>query len=547
MIVFHKVRFKNFMAYGNAMQEVNLLGNGKVLITGKNGHGKSAIGEAIYFALYGKPFRKIKKDELVNSINKKGLLVEIEFSVNGKDVVIRRGIKPNVLEVFVDGKQMDKDASVLDQQKYIERNLLGINDKSFRQIVLLGSDMYVPFMLLPAAERRKFIDNLMDTNVYTVMSDVAKGMLGDEKLVISKLTTELDRIGLTIQERKARLQDLNEMYSEAVDTLQEEVKQKETVLEKITEKGKQLKKALQEYNRKKEAAQELKAEISALLAKKKDMSSEVNDVCPMCKRPFDKEHVEQHRKELKTIEEKLQELKEQYKEYENLDDSVVGEYHRVVEQYKNTEASIKQLQERIAELSSEQDNGEKVNALETQILELQEQHKQKEKELDLANKRAVYIEQFVQMLKDDGIRGVVVDKYLPTINSLIHHYLEVLDFDIFFEFDQNFNERIVKRGKEFSYRQLSAGQRLRIDLCLLFTWRDLARMRNQANTNLVIFDEIGSSTLDAEGVQAFIDLLASHDDNDTSIVISHNETISPYFDKHWHVEMKGAFSQIHGA
>lgn len=552
MIEFQKIRWKNFLSTGDYFTEVSLNNSPTTLIVGENGAGKSTILDALTFSLFGKSFRKINKPQLVNSVNSKDCVIEIDFKIGKTEYLVRRGIKPNIFEIYINGKMLDQDSKIRDSQIYLEENILKLNYKSFTQTVILGSATFVPFMQLSANDRRDIIEDILDIKIFSSMNDILKGKASILK--DSLFTNEKNR---ELQDYKIELQDRT--IEEAKNTKKNSIK---LIKSKIKEKKKEqslLRESIDQYAIEKDATlQEIVDEASMAKSRKKfekletqlsnnisKIDTEVdwfqsNDVCPTCKQTIDEEHKncikkEKHDKKteittaLVSIAKKMSEIGSRIDEIEDKKSHILS-LRNVIESNKNKEEFI---QRNIDELEGEIEVAEgdqgNVKTLEKELKALRKTLKELDNERsDLTDTKNYYVVAS-QFLKDSGVKTSIVKYYLPIMNKLINKYLQEMDFYVNFTMDEKFSENIKSRGREgFTYASFSEGEKMRVDLALLFTWREIAKMKNSVNTNLLILDEVFDSSLDASGTDEFLKLLNTLGGNNV-FVISHKGDI--LFDK----------------
>lgn len=549
MIVFEKIKWKNFLSTGNAPIEINLSENKTNLIIGTNGAGKSTILDALTFVLFNKPFRKINKPNLVNSVNNSDCLVEVEFKIGKKTYKVIRGIKPNIFEIWIDGKMMNQDSETSEQQKYLEQNILRLNYKSFTQIVILGSSTFVPFMQLTAANRRDIIEDLLDIKIFSTMNGILKdnhksisdeiksyeysmGLLKQKSESQQKLIRELTELSdKSIQQKYEKINELkisSESIQREIDILNEELEISKKLLDDIKEPEKQIKK-LEGY----------KSNFVNQLKKYSQLKEffDNNDSCPTCGQhindEFKKEKISKDEEKVKEISSALLKLEDKISEVEqelkNKNDAlnVISSLMNSI-QMKNYELSknnsyVENIQKEIDEIKNNDSN----IAKEKEILEdIAKEGLETAKTLKLHKKKKEEYEIISYLLKDTGIKSKIIKKYLPIFNQLINKYLQAMDFYVNFTLDENFNETIKSRYRdEFSYASFSEGEKMRIDLALLFTWREIAKIKNSINTNLLILDEVFDSSLDNAGTDDFLRIVRGVDNNTNVFIISHKGDI----------------------
>ena len=569
MIHFKNVRWKNFLSTGNAFSEMCLDCNHSTLIVGTNGAGKSTVLDAICFALFNKPFRKITKGQLVNAVNEKETLVEIEFNIGSREYLIRRGIKPNVFEIHLNGNMLNQEASAAEQQKSLEQNILKLNYKSFTQVVILGSSTFVPFMQLSPPHRREVIEDLLDIKIFSTMNLILKDRVKTLKEQIRDLEYKMEITKEKVQMQQRFIQDLKTQSKENNVQRHTEIRklQDEIVLTQKENEGNlvtctKLQTDLKKYDSVDDEHNKLRIYESKFADKFKKLRSDYkffdkNDTCPTCKQSIDEE--------LRTT--KKTSITSSISELENANSELNDKLKKIKEDLQSKKDLLSQLQELNAQMVS---NNKEISWKEQSIKKLNDQiakqeggganlKREQEKLKELA-KEGVSIEKYmstskhdrdnhdvvVNMLKDTGIKSNIIKKYLPVMNQLINRYLKELDFYVSFELNENFEETIKSRFRdEFSYASFSEGEKMRIDLALLFTWRTIAKMKNSANTNLLMLDEIFDSSLDSSGTDDFMKILRTFSEDTNVFVISHKpDVLQDKFDRLLRVEKKQNFSTI---
>jgi DNA repair exonuclease SbcCD ATPase subunit len=531
MITFQKLRWKNFLSTGNNFTEIDFTRNPTTLIVGENGSGKSTCLDALCFGLFNKPFRNINKPQLVNSINGKKMVVEIEFVVGQKQYKVIRGMKPNVFEIYCNDEFLDQDAALRDTQKYLEESILKLNYKSFTQIVILGSASFTPFMQLPSAARREIIEDILDIQIFTTMNVLLKEKMnilkediriidGEVELAKHKTKVQKEYIDTLESDKSKKLQNLEEQIdalTKDIDTSQQELEQQqEKKLELGDPKGDQReldshKKQFQSY------IQQAEKELEFY---------ENNSECPTCKQGIPHEHKRQTQerkseeigdlsKALKGIDKKYAEVLETLGVYSELSDSINQLQTELLsqERYRNTLRS---------DLTSAKENTGNIDEETKKLKSMAKDVLAKNDIKASKNEEQHYNTAVSHLLKDSGIKTRIIKQYLPAINKLVNKYLQSMDFFVHFELDEKFNETIKSRHRDkFSYASFSEGEKQRIDLALLFTWRTIAKMKNSASTNLLILDEVFDSSLDNNGTDYVMQLLNTIGDQTNVFVISH--------------------------
>ena len=568
MILFEKIRWKNFLSTGNQFTEMTFNENQTTLIIGNNGSGKSTVLDALTFSLFGKPFRKINKPLLVNSVNEKECRVEVEFSVGSINWKVVRGIKPNVFEIWRNDSLLDQSAAALDQQKWLEQNVLKMNYKSFTQIVILGSSTFVPFMQLSASNRREVIEDLLDIKIFSSMSGIIKEKIrqtkDDIKVLQLKKESLTDKVQMQknfIEELESRAaEDIKSKESNIMNLLDEENKFMNDNI-KITEELDDFNKVLKSYTGATEKLRKLgnlKGKISnkvSTITKEHKFFTE-NTVCPTCDQAIEEtfriNRINDAQTKAKELQSGYKELEEAIKEEEERErqfTTLSQEISKLNNDISQNNARISGCQRQIRNLESE------VQKLTDQLANRNTEHEKLETFKDnlkttydeLVSKKDTinYYDFSYSLLKDGGVKSKIIKKYLPLINQQVNRYLQMMDFYINFTLDEEFNETVQSPIHEnFSYSSFSEGEKMRIDLALLFTWREVARMKNSVNTNLLIMDEVFDSSLDGFGTEEFMKIIRFVIKDANIFIISHKESL---YDKFLHVtkfeKVKG-FSRI---
>jgi len=570
MIIFKSLKYKNFLSTGNNWTEIKLNNSKSTLIVGLNGSGKSTMLDAISFGLFGKPHRGINKPQLVNTINNKDCVVEVAFSIGSKDFKIVRGIKPTLFEIWTNGSMIDQSSHAKEYQKILEQNILKLNHKSFHQIVVLGSSSFIPFMQLPAQHRRDVIEDLLDINVFSKMNIILKEKtaLLREKLKDIKYTIDLTENQIKTQKKyindlttlneefiDKRNSDISDLISEC-DTLEDN----NILCQKfIDENQKTMQEELNRANDKKQALlqyqAQFKTKIKALVKEAKFY--EKNETCPTCTQIIDPTLRSQN---LDDAQKKAKELKEAMdhgiKESSIVEDTIgrytelankVSQNLSIISSNNNTitrlQKQVQSYQDELNKLSEK--TGDLSNAT-SELKKLEDVKNGSNNERYEINESYTYNAAMAEMLKDTGIKTKVIKQYLPVINNLVNKYLQTLDFFVHFDLDESFQETIRSRHRDaFSYDSFSEGEKQRIDLALLFTWRMIAKMKNSVATNLLILDETFDSSLDHDGVDNLMKILYTLDDDTNVFVISHKgEILDGKFENKIEFFKKKNFSKI---
>ena len=543
------MRWRNLLSTGNHWTRIDLDRSSDTLVVGENGSGKSTVLDALCFGLFGKPFRKISKYQLVNSVNQKATEVELEFTVNNKKYRIFRGIKPNKMEIWIDGSLLNQTAKVKDYQDNLEKNILKLNFHSFTQIVILGSSTFVPFMQLPSQQRREIIEDLLDIKIFTAMNSLLKERISvnrEKFLEVSKVV-ELEKEKLIVHQQY--LNDIKTANVERVGKLKEEIRISITSIENLQENiDKQnatldeLRERITDEHEVRDKIQDIRNIESKLEDKKKVIRKDIdfyanNDVCPTCTQDISDEiktrKIGDKNKKLSEIEQAFAQLEEEYNTINERLCTIKEVSNNIIEttqtisdgnnQISSINKYMMKLKDDIEQEEStshnERDEKLKIENIEKQIV-IEEKNKsgvvhQKEV-LDIA----------ADLLKDKGIKTQIIKQNIPVMNKLVNKYLSAMEFFVNFQLDENFNESILSRYRdEFSYQSFSEGEKMRIDLALLLTWRAIAKMKNSASTNLLILDEVFDASLDAGGCDEFLKLLGLLSNDTNVFVISHKGDI----------------------
>ena len=545
MIHFNYVRWKNFLSTGNNFTEIQLDRSSTTLIIGENGAGKSTILDALCFGLFGNPFRNINKPQLLNSVNASNCLVEVEFKVGGKDVKVVRGIKPNVFEIYINGKMYNQDANARDYQKYLEQQILKLNYRSFTQVVILGSSTFVPFMQLKARHRREVVEEILDIQIFSLMNMILKQKLKTieadhreleykESLTSEKLTLKKRYIKDIQDNRRKLIEEKTVLISgneEEIFKKKRKVADLQDDIEGMHEKISNAAKVVEQFDKLNDLNSQLKTKHRS--HKRLIKFFEENEDCPTCQQHIDEDHKDTM---LSNENKKYEKLTVGIKELADKREATKVKINVINEVNKNIQSNNVE----IAKENSSIGELEKFNAtLDTEIKQLQDGHVDKkdheevvnlQEEFDTVSKEKnklreekVYSDAVRTMLTDQGIKTKIIKQYLPIMNKLINTYLTSMEFYVNFTLDENFDETIKSRYRDdFTYASFSEGEKMRIDLALLFTWRAVAKMKNSANTNLLILDEIFDSSLDGTGTDEFLKILNTLSDENI-FVISHKQ------------------------
>ena len=568
MIKFKVIRWANFLSTGAQFTEVKFDKSPTTLIIGENGAGKSTILDALCFALFNKPFRNINKPQLVNSINGKNMLVEVEFTIGSKEYKICRGGKPTVFEIYLNGELLNQDAAARDYQKYLEDQVLKLNYKSFTQIVILGSASFTPFMQLPAAHRREVIEDLLDIKIFTVMNTVLKDKVSDIKVKITDLDNKIDLGKSKVKIQQDYIKTLEEDKQKKVEDVQKrisesnaEIAQLQCSVEEENAGASLLQSSIVDNAEKRTKRTELDALLRKLSERIKTQEKHVSfydehDVCPTCNQSLEAEVKENaktsHQHKIGEIETAVQTLTEQLDTIETRLDEITLVEEKIAQHKSNiislntriiaSQSYIQKLNQDIptagADVSKLAEEQSKLKAIAKEVVV------HSEAKSALVEERH-YLEIASVLLKDTGIKTKIIKQYLPVINKLVNKYLQAMDFFISFEIDEAFNEKIKSRHRdEFSYASFSEGEKAKIDLALLFTWRTIARMKNSASTNLLMLDEVFDGSLDINGTDFVMTILNTIGEDNNIFIISHKDALFDKFRSVIKFEKKAGYSQI---
>ena len=565
MIIFSTIRWKNFLSTGNQFTEIQLDKNSATLIQGSNGAGKSTMLDALCFGLFNKPFRKINKPQLVNTINEKDCVVEIEFSIGNTEFKVVRSIKPNKFEIYENGQLVDQESANKDYQKYLEQSILKINYKSFTQVVILGSSTFVPFMQLPAAHRREVIEDLLDIGIFSRMNALLKDRIKDvrDELKDCDHSVSLAEQKYNLQKDNiANLEKVNKNFDDQLVTRYENnEKEIDAIYKEIEEKQKRTEELVaftadqEEVEKKFESLKEVSSKLrhkSERVDKELEFFTQ-HESCPTCKQDISADLKDSKTADLTTKKQELKEGFDQMSKYikavqENV--KIVREYNSEISELNYEIQSLKRRESRLVkqqmQIASDR-NAEKPD-LEKEYVKLkQDQADLEQKQTDCAGVRNQQNQYKIisNLLKDGGIKSQIIKKYVPVINKLINKYLTSMDFYVNFTLDEEFNEVIKSRFRdEFSYASFSEGEKQKIDLALLFTWREVAKLKNSVSTNLLILDEVFDSSLDTSGTEELLKILKDISGNTNVFVISHKgEILSERFPNQMRFEKVSDFSK----
>jgi DNA repair exonuclease SbcCD ATPase subunit len=548
MILFKILRWKNFLSTGNVFTELKMDRSPNTLVVGTNGAGKSTMLDALTFALFGKPYRNINKPTLINSINNKDCVVEVEFRTQNKNYKIVRGIKPTKFEIYADGELINQEAASKDYQEVLEEQILKFNYKSFTQIAIIGSSSFIPFMQLSAADRRTIIEDLLDINIFSSMNTVVKDKASQLKTRSSEIKIKIDGTMSKIEMQKKFIADAQKNNKDLIEQKQKEYNEQLDSVKKLQKDSTLIQKHIDlllkkvadekavKDKQKKLGQLETKIETNLSKVEADKQFFEDNDDCPTCKQVIEKKAkaaaIKDGEKKIKTMNEGLDKLKEEY-DATSLRLTEIAKIHKNITEHTTEIAKInasilqiqkyaKKLEKEIQELDGKKVLSEDMLSVSKELVEELQQLNEERKSL---GDQKIYVDASAALLKDTGIKSRIVKQYLPVINKLLNKYLSAMDFFVNFEINEEFKETIKSRYRdEFSYENFSEGEKMRIDLAILFTWRAIAKMKNSMNTNILIMDEVFDSSLDNNGTDEFMKLIQTL--NETNVfVISHKGDI----------------------
>ena len=569
MIVFKSVQWKNFLSTGNSPNKVNLNSHASTLIVGKNGEGKSTILDALCFGLFGKPFRNIKKNQLVNSINGKNCVVEVELTISNSHYKIIRGAKPNIFDIFLNGDLVNQDAAVKDYQKVLEQQILKLNYKTFTQVVILGSASFVPFMQLPAGQRREVIEDILDIRVFSLMNNLLKEKITETKNEMVDLYNKLKLITEKAKAQQKIIDSLTDTKNQSIKTLQDKIQSnKDTIAEKselatsLISQISDLQKDIQNKESILNDIEKCKSNLSKFNQKDSTIDESIeffsnNEVCPSCEQGIKHDHKDsiiqklnkskqEHATKTDLLNEALNKLNGQLEKITQINEEIT-DLNITLSTENNAVSMLSkmngELEQEIQDLNSNQGD---INVEKSTLKAYAEEAlKLNGIKIDVSKKRNVQDIASV-LLRDTGIKTQIIKEYLPAMNKLINMYLSAMDFFVKFELDENFNEVIKSRFRdEFTYASFSEGEKMRIDLAILFTWRQIAKMKNSVNTNLLLLDEIFDSSLDVAGTDYFLSVMDKLGENNNIFVISHKgDVLLDKFQNNIRFEKTNDFSKI---
>ena len=566
MILFKKIRWKNFLSTGDRWTEMELDATGTTLIVGSNGAGKSTVLDALCFVLFNKPYRKITKSQLVNTSNEKGTIVEIQFSIGKRNYLVRRGIKPNMFDIEIDGEMRNKEADDRINQKILEEQILKLNFKSFTQIVILGSSNFVPFMQLSAPHRREVIEDLLDIKVFSAMNGIVKESLRENKETVRTLELKKDNLNDKVKMQEEFIEELENRGKKDIVEKEKKVNIIALDIDKLLKKNEILNTSLNSIQTQLKTVSDSPERLQKLGSLKQKISNKVsritkehkfftdNTVCPTCSQNIEEsfrvnriEDAQNKAKELRDGYQKLEESINEETDRERHFTTLNKEISNLTYDISQNNAQVTGLQRQTGDLQQE------IQTLTNNLKNRNTEHEKLEKfkqnlekvfgQLAEENEDIIYNDFAYSLLKDGGVKGKIIKKYLPLINQQVNRYLQMMDFYINFYLDEEFNETIQNPIHDrFSYASFSEGEKMRIDLALLFTWREVARFKNSTNTNILIMDEVFDSSLDGFGTDEFIKIIKYVVKDANVFVISHKQDMLDKFTSVIEFTKKGGFS-----
>ena len=568
MITFNKIKWKNFLSTGNSWTEIDFLKNNTNLIIGTNGSGKSTMLDALTFALFNKPFRKINKSQLVNTTNERECVVEIEFSVNSREYLVRRGIKPNIFDIEVNGNPLHREADDRVNQKTLESNILKVNYKSFTQIVILGSSTFVPFMQLGTSVRREVIEDLLDIRIFSAMNSLIKDKVRIEREKTKSLDLKKENLGDKITMQKNFIKEMEDLGRNNIESTRSKIKTlqievdthiehnelKESSISDLIKEQEDVTGATEKLKKLNNLKGKITQKVSTITKEHKFFTD--NTVCPTCSQNIEEEFrvnriadVQNKAKDLKKgfkeLEETIKLEQDRERQFNKLSKEIIKLNNGISQnntkisgcqrQIRDLESEIQRFTDQLANRNTEH---EKLEEFRTNLQKTYENLSEKKEKI-------TYFDFTYSLLKDGGVKTMIIKKYLPFINQQVNRYLQMMDFYINFTLDEEFNETVKSPiHEDFTYSSFSEGEKMRIDLALLFTWREVARVKNSANTNLLILDEIFDSSLDGFGTDEFLKIIRFVIKDANIFVISHKTDLHDKFESVIRFDKVKGFSRI---
>ncbi len=568
MITFQKIKWKNFLSTGNTFTEVNFQEHHTNLIIGTNGAGKSTILDALTFVLFNKPFRKINKPQLVNTVNEKDCLVEIEFVINNREYLVRRGIKPNVFDIVVNGSPLHREADDRAMQRILEENILKLNYKSFTQIVILGSSNFVPFMQLTTANRREVIEDLLDIRIFSAMNNIVKDKIRERREQVKSLDLKKENIKDKIKMQESFIEELESRGNANINTNKEKITNLDSEVGIYMSENASIEENIHKFTKEQEEVlgagdklvklNNLKGKLSqkvSSITKEHKFFTE-NTVCPTCTQTIEEEfrlnRITDAQNKAKELQKGFQELEETIKleqererQFTVLSKEITKLNHEISQNNTRISLNQRQIRDLESEIQTITQNLANRNTEHEKLEEFQDNLQKTFEDLSKKKEEIVYYDFAYSLLKDDGVKTKIIKKYLPFINQQVNRYLQMMDFYINFHLDEEFNETVKSPiHEDFSYSSFSEGEKMRIDLALLFTWREVAGVKNSVNTNLLIMDEVFDSSLDGFGTDEFLKIIRYVIKDANIFVISHKSELHDKFESVIRFEKVKGFSRM---
>ena len=554
MITFQKIRWKNFLSTGNQFTEIDFQKNNTNLIIGTNGAGKSTMLDALTFVLFNKPFRKINKPQLVNTTNERDCVVEIEFEINTRQYVVRRGIKPTVFDIVVNGTELHREADDRAMQRVLEDNILKVNYKSFTQIVILGSSTFVPFMQLTTANRREVIEDLLDIRIFSLMNNILKDKIRTQKDQVKSLDLKKETLKDKMKMQQNFIDELENRGKQNIDSNNTKIKKLMSEVDEYMEENSKLDKDIQKYTEKLDEVTGARQKLAKLNTLRGKLSAKVsaitkehkffmeNTVCPTCTQEIEEsfrlnkiDDVQNTAKELKEgfneLESTIKFEQERERQFNDLSKEITNLTHGISQNNTRVSGNQRQIRDLEHEIQTITENLANRNTEHEKLDEFKSNLAHTFAELSQKKQEIVHHDFAYSLLKDDGVKTKIIRKYLPFINQQVNRYLQMMDFYINFHLDEEFKETVKSPiHEDFSYSSFSEGEKMRIDLALLFTWREVARVKNSVNTNLLIMDEVFDSSLDGFGTDEFLKIIRYVIKDANIFVISHKTDMQDKFE-----------------
>tara|TARA_R100001463_G_scaffold35957_5_gene77959 strand:+ start:1332 stop:3044 length:1713 start_codon:yes stop_codon:yes gene_type:complete len=568
MITFQKIRWRNFLSTGNQFTEVELNQHRTNLVVGTNGAGKSTMLDALTFVLFNKPYRKINKPQLANTTNERECVVEIEFTINTRQYLVRRGIKPNVFDIVVNGTQLHREADDRAMQRILEENILKLNYKSFTQIVILGSSTFVPFMQLTASNRREVIEDLLDIRIFSAMNSILKEYVREKKNQVKSLDLKKETLKDKMKMQKNFIEELENRGNANIDSNKKKVGSLDEEILLYMKQNSGIEESIFQYTKEQESVTGADNKLAKLNNLKGKLSQKVgtitkehkffteNTVCPTCTQDIEEEfrlnRIEDAQNKAKELRDGYEELEktikfeqERERQFIALSKEITKLTHDISQNNTRINLNQRQIRDLENEIQTITNNLQNRNTEHEKLEEFRENLQKTIEDLSDKKQEIVYHDFAYSLLKDDGVKTKIIKKYLPFINQQVNRYLQMMDFYINFKLDEEFGENIESPIHEnFSYSSFSEGEKMRIDLALLFTWREVARVKNSANTNLLIMDEVFDSSLDGFGTDEFLKIIRYVVQDANIFVISHKQDMLDKFESVVKFDKVKGFSRI---